>query len=66
MQLHADGNVNYFRISEIPEEQRAEFSKWLEGQTRPLIEGLEPQDAVWPWDYNRWKLLKLTGVEVWD
>lgn len=48
---------NYPRIKDLPEDERAPFTAWMEGQTMPLIEGLpmEEQDAYYPWDYKRWK-----------
>jgi len=49
-----DFKVVYIRISELPEEEREPFSKWMAGQTRPVIPELEPQDAVYPWDYENW------------
>jgi hypothetical protein len=45
------------RIRDLPEPERNPFTKWLEGQTMPWIEGepVENQDAFYPWDYERWK-----------
>lgn len=49
----------YPRIRDLPEKERKPFAKWLQGQTRPLIEGepftAEHQDAYYPWDYAAWK-----------
>jgi hypothetical protein len=56
----------YIRISEIPEELRPEFLAWMRGQTVPLVEGLEPQDAVYEWDFDRFLVKKKTGWELWD
>ena len=32
------------RIQDLPEEEREPFTKFLDGQTRPLVEGDEPHD----------------------
>lgn len=49
--------IPYPRIRNLPEDEREAFSKWLWGQTRPLIEGAEEQDQdfYYEWDYQRWK-----------
>lgn len=49
------------KIRDLPEIEREPFTKWLEGQTRPLIED-SIQDAYFPWDYEDWK----KGFPVWD
>lgn len=49
--------MNWKRIRDLPENERDEFVKWLEGQTRPWIDG-EPaseQDGYYEWDYENWK-----------
>ncbi len=46
--------VHYMLISELPEEEKEPFCKWMRGQTCPMIEGKEMQDTVYPWDYDRW------------
>ena len=56
----------YIRISELEEWEKAPFSKWLYGQTLPLIPNLEPQDATYSWDYERWVEYRKTGKEVFD
>ena len=45
------------RIRDLPEDERGPFLAWLHGQTRPMIEGLPPeeQDASFRHDYRRWK-----------
>ena len=45
------------RIRNLPESERAEFEKYLEGQTRPWIDGLpaNEQDGYYEHDYDRWK-----------
>lgn len=45
------------RIRDLPESEREPFRTWLDGQTRPWIEG-EPaseQDAYYRHDYENWK-----------
>ena len=42
------------RVRDLPEHEREPFSKWLAGQTRPMID--DPiQDGFFGWDYDRWK-----------
>ena len=67
MKLYTDGNYQYLRIGELPEDEQAPFIKWLEGQTMPLPGIPEVyvddksgwsewiMDAAFPWDYDRWK-----------
>lgn len=47
--------ISYVRISDIPLDEREELEEWLDGQARPTIEGLDTQDALFSWDYKRWK-----------
>lgn len=47
--------ISYVRISDIPLDERKELEDWLDGQARPIIEGLDTQDALFSWDYKRWK-----------
>ena len=53
--VHSRDGLNYMRISELPEEEREPFTKALYGQTCPIIDGLEPQDAFYQCDYDKWK-----------
>ena len=55
LQIHSSEDFAYVRISELPENEQEPFRKWLIGQTLPFIPNLEPQDAVFAWDYERWK-----------
>lgn len=52
------------RIRDLPEHEREAFLKRLEGQTRPLVEGLsmEDQDYFYMCDYFEWKM----GLPVMD
>lgn len=45
------------RIRDLPESEREPFTEWLNGQTRPLIDGLpdDEQDGYYRWDYERWR-----------
>jgi uncharacterized protein YggL (DUF469 family) len=58
--------MEYTRIRNLPENEREPFRKWLEGQTRPLMENepmdTESQDAYYEHDYQSWK----RGGGVWD
>lgn len=47
--------VTYVRLSNVPENERKPLDLWLTGQARPIIEGLDVQDALFSWDYRRWK-----------
>jgi hypothetical protein len=47
--------VKFFRLSDVPQPERAAFSEWLYGQTMPIIPGLNPEDAVYLEDWNRWR-----------
>lgn len=54
VRTHLD--IPYIRIGEVPgEDRRAALRRWMAGQTRMLVDGLEPQDAVYLWDYERWR-----------
>lgn len=57
MKLYTDGDYQYLRIGELPEDEQALFTKWLHGQTMPLprVGGIYVEDAAFPWDYDRWK-----------
>ena len=48
---------NFLRIRDLFEAEQEPFSKWLRGQTVPLMDGvpMEEQDAFYQWDYDRWK-----------
>ena len=48
---------SYIIIDEVPVELKAEFSKFMNGQTMPYIEGV---NAVYSWDYINF-LNKLLG-----
>lgn len=48
-------DLTYIRLSELPEAEAARLDEWTQDQTRPVIPGLELQDAVYSWDYTRWK-----------
>lgn len=45
------------RIRDLPEAEREPFTKFLVGQTCPMIEGepMDSQDGYYPWDYENWK-----------
>lgn len=67
IQHQTEHGFSYVRISELPEHERARFSAWMAGQTRPIIPGLEPQDAVYVWDYNNWRNEVYNGrPSLWD
>lgn len=69
MKTHTHNDIEYIRISELPEDEQQPFAKWMCGQTMPLIPDLVPQDAVYPWDYQVWKEQRNRGKKnpiVWD
>ena len=47
----------YPRIRDVPAHEREAFMSWLNGQTRPYIDGQpwSEQDAYFEGDYERWK-----------
>jgi len=47
--------IQYILISDLPEEEKEPFCKWMRGQTCPMIDGREMADTVYPWDYDRWR-----------
>jgi len=55
--IRSEGVYDFPRIRDLPQEEQGDFDRWLDGQTRPLIDGipLEEQDFYYPWDYDRWK-----------
>jgi len=44
--------IDYVRLSEIPEEHKEPFNKFLGTTTRPVIEGLAIQDAIFAIDWE--------------
>lgn len=48
--------VHYVVIPELPEEQQALFTKWLDGQTVPIVgeEGENKFKCAYKWDYDQW------------
>ena len=48
---------NTQRVQHLPKDEQFPFSKWLDGQTRPWIDGIPEiqQDGYFPWDYETWK-----------
>ena len=47
-------NVSWVRLSQCPREQQEPLHNWLVEKDRqlPSVEGINPQDAVYLWDYN--------------
>ena len=56
------------RLRDLPSQHREAFSKWLQGQTVPLVNKVpaDQQDFYYPHDYQRWIRLNNIGWEVWD
>ncbi|MCB1714139.1 MAG: hypothetical protein KDK05_03295 [Candidatus Competibacteraceae bacterium] len=57
-------HFSYVRISELPATVQEVFTRWMYGQTAPLLP--EAPDAVYSWDWERFKEMRRTGLEVWD
>lgn len=53
----ADTKKNWPRIRDLPVDEQDPFIVFLDGQTRPMIDGVPgtEQDAYYPSDYERWK-----------
>lgn len=47
--IHADGNVTFVRMCEIPEPARSAFERRMRGATSPVIPG--EGDCVYSWDW---------------
>lgn len=47
-------DIPYVRLSEIPDGFAKGLSGWIVGQARPMVPGLEPQDAIFEWDWERY------------
>lgn len=64
--------TNYPCLEDLPEGERALFSKWLEGQTCPMVPNAldgSRRTGYYPWDYRRWVRQRDGGVEsahTWD
>lgn len=43
---------HFIIISELPEDQKIPFKKWLRGQTQPII--WDGVDCSYSWDYSIW------------
>lgn len=58
------------RLRDLPETEREVFGKWLyeNGQTRPEVAGVPDadQDFYYSHDYDRWKVMRSIGLEIWD
>lgn len=58
--------LTYIRMSDLPPEEHAAFAKWIDGQTRPWIDGLEPMDAVYVHDYEDYLRYRQGKSILWD
>lgn len=57
------------RLRDLPETEREVFRKWLLGKTRPPeVAGIPDadQDFYYSHDYDRWKVMRSIGLEIWD
>lgn len=46
-----DNTFYYIRLSDLSEIKRELLHQWLRGHTTPIIDDLDPQDAVYLADY---------------
>ena len=46
--------IEYVVVNKLPQNQRASFLRWLDGQTIPVVEQEEPELCAYYWDYERW------------
>jgi hypothetical protein len=53
-------------ISELPENEQKPFSEWIYNQTVPLVDGKDPNDCAWRWDYDKWKRGYVESDMDWD
>jgi len=53
--------ITFVDFNEVPENYKEDFSKWLYGQTMPMIPGLE-RNAVYSWDWERYYKMKTRGT----
>ena len=56
--MNGRAKIGYVVILDLPENEQVPFTKWLDGQTRPIVEqeGLERKSyCAYKWDYDRWK-----------
>lgn len=59
-------DFDYIRFSEVPEEVREEFDRWMRGQTQPILPGEEPGNLAYAWDWERFKTVKAGKPVLWD
>jgi hypothetical protein len=55
-----EGFTTYIDFEDVPNHMKAEFNKWMYGQTMPMIEGCK--GAIYSWDWERWYELKTKGI----
>lgn len=60
-------DLSFIKESDIPKENREEFTKWMNGQTRPIPETEKKIMCYYPHDYFRWFDMKFKGkTTYWD
>ena len=52
IKVYKTESFSYICISDVPDEYYYEFLKWVQHQTRPVID--EHDDAIYAWDWDRW------------
>ena len=50
--MRCESGFTYICMSDVPDEYYYEFLKWIDGQTRPMVD--KHSDAVYSWDWDRW------------
>lgn len=59
-------DFDYIRFSEVPEEVREEFGRWMFGQTCPALPNEERHNLVYAWDWERFKAARAGKRVLWD
>lgn len=54
------GFITFIDYKEVPNEMKADFNKWMYGQTMPIIPDIK--SALYSWDWERWFNLKTKGI----
>jgi len=60
------GGYSYVRLCELDLDEARRLKDWMVGQTRPLVKDLDPQDAIFTHDYERFKTMRRGKKVIWD
>lgn len=57
----------FLKLLELPTTEQERLRDWLQGQTSPVIPGLNTEDLIYLEDYERWRRETVTGnTRDWD